>query len=332
MVTDHQNHNGVLRPVTKYLISQALRGRKILSMLYHSSAKLREEQLSGKSSLSLGELVSCYGSYDLAVLYGLYLIYRRAATALNLDRETLNTLLPNLRFEAELGCIIGKAIPTIGIGNGALAGILHHLALAVIAVENPQGVKNYYAQMNQSGQRWNVYKETELFGCSSLQLGAVLLTKVGFNKNVVEQYLGALDPELKLGDKLGNTLEPIKFARLWIEGIANKQEQPLQAMPGKYYPTSDARLWIEQELENLSFDSISWIERSGQDVSPELTPLLFGDEKNAKDVPQQLRDIFTLKEIIKMSEEEFDELVDKIDISIKEGTFEEFFSDKLSGA
>lgn len=317
LIADQQQKDRSLRPVTKFLVSQALRGRKILSMLYYATSLLSPDQISARERVSLGDLISLYQPYDLATLYALYLIHRRTIKAFDIDRAGSHFLTPGLRRESQLGGIVGASIPSIGVGNGLLAGSLHHLAIAMIAASEPSLVGDYYQHLEQSGCRWDFYREAELFGCTSLQIGAALLAKVGFGKANVEAYVGALDPELRLSDSTGNQLS-IRYGRFWVEGLLAGREQPLTVMPGEYYPLLENRQWMEEQAALVKDDSVSWIERDKTDVSEALTPLLFREDHLNKEVPEQLRDIFSLKEITQMEEEEFDDLIDHIDRSLED--------------
>ena len=82
------------------------------------------------------------------------------------------------------------------------------------------------------------------------------------------------------------------------------------------------------EASNTEMGSTAWIERDGNDISVELTPLLFNLDSESKPVPEKLRDIFSLKEISDMDEDEFDALIDEIDKEIAEGTLDEHLSDE----
>lgn len=323
LLSDHFKHQGNLRPVTKYLVSQALRGKKILSMFYYATAKLKAEQLAAKDSVKMGELVALYEPYDVAVIYGTFLIYRRARKVLEYNADQFAALIPDFRRDSQLGGLVGAAIPKIGIGNGVLAGSLHPLALGLMASKSPQEVNEYCITMKGCERKLDLELEMKLFGCTVFQTAAVLLTKVGFNKAVVESYVGGIDPLLRMGQS--EEYDQIRYARLWIEGLIDKKAQPLESMPGDYYPLAAAREAMETQVHR-SNSEISWFEREPEHISEELTPKLFSKESIQKDVPQQLRDIFTLKEITAMPEEEFDTLIDEIDKNIRDGTLEEHLS------
>lgn len=332
LVLDHQRNNGELRPVTKFLVSQALRGKKILSMLYYSAIRLKPDEFKDQTTLSLGELVNSYTPYDVASLYAVYLLYRRTRKHNNMDLAAFRELMPQFQSESQLATLVGAAIPKIGIGNGALVGSMHHLALGIIAVSNRDKVMEYNSYLKAKGMRWDQYRETEIFGCTTVQLGSVLLTKLGFSKAVVELYFRGLDQEPKSTFADADPCDPIRFGRLWLDCILDGRDQPMAKVPGTYYPLSIQRDWLQEELTLINSGIPSWFERDNDDVTPEKTPALFSGDAVNKEVPEKLRDIFTLKEIADMGEEEFDALVDEIDKTIEDGTLDQVLSESDTDA
>ena len=301
-----------LRPVTKFLVGQAFRGQKILAMLYYAARQFKPASLIGRDHITLGELIGVFEPYDLAVLYGTFLIYRRTLKRSGYNYREARAVAPHLHAEAQVGGLVGAAIPRIGIGNALLAGVVQPLGMSMIAVQDPAGVQEYYQHLQALKQRWDLGWEVSRFGCTSLQVGGALLSKVGFGKSVVETYLGALDPQLGLGDTADGGQNAIRYGKLWIEGLIAEQAQPLKSMPGQFYPLVAERNWLNQQLAAINFDQPAWIERDGSSISETLTPMLFREDEINKPVPQQLRDMFTLKEISDMDDDEFDDLVDQI--------------------
>lgn len=322
LVSDHMKHGQVLRPATKYLVGQALRGKKILSMLYHVSSQYKPAAIEDKNYISLGDLIALYQPYDLAVIYSLFLLYRRSLKALDISKEEFKAICPNFEQEVQLGGLVGAAIPRIGIGNGLLSGSVHHLAKLMIAVKHSKAMVEYNFYLNKTGKCWDLQYEVAKFGCTTLQVGSVLLTKLGFNRRFVETYIGALDQDLGLGDLSTGMLYPILYGRIWIDGLLKAQEQPLDSVPGEYYPVVEAATWLRTEAQAIRDGRAAWIEKDANDISETLTPALFSKDQTAKELPQQLQDIFSLKEIASMDENEFDALIDEIDKGLAEGTID----------
>ena len=74
-----------------------------------------------------------------------------------------------------------------------------------------------------------------------------------------------------------------------------------------------------------------WLDRSGADLSAETAPELFATaaEDSEFEVPDELRDVFTVEELTEMEEDDFDDLIDQID---EEQESESKRDDVLSGS
>ena len=101
----------------------------------------------------------------------------------------------------------------------------------------------------------------------------------------------------------------------------------MESVAGNFYPLAQQREWLKKEVSEVLVGSISWFERDQNDVSNEKTPQLFSASAEEQVVPQQMRDMFSLKEIADMGEEEFDALIDEIDKNIERGTLDDALSE-----
>lgn len=326
LLSDHQRNTGELRPATKLLISYAMRGNKMLSMLYHSSLKLCPGMLDGKKSVRLGDLINLYTPYNLAILYMVYLTYRKCRKLYEKDLKRFYQLTHRFAAESQIGGFVGVAIPSIGLGNGTLAGSLHHLSISLFGINENNQVEEYLTYIHEKSIYWDLHQELEMFGCTSLQIGALLLTKMGFNSTAVDLYWRSLDPEMRFHMAANPNQCSILFGRHWIEGILNNRDQPLETVPGEFYPLEALKTWLKSESNLVLQGSKSWFERDGTDISEEKTPQLFFASQKDQEVPPELRNIFTFKELATMKQEEFDELIDQIDKKIQDGTLDKGLS------
>ena len=86
-------------------------------------------------------------------------------------------------------------------------------------------------------------------------------------------------------------------------------------MPGEYYPLADARDLLEAKVDTVLKNSHDkhWMDYTPEDITEEHAPKLYVTDEKDKEVPAQLRDVFSLDEICEMEELEFDDLVDQLD-------------------
>ena len=326
LVNDAFKFNGELRPVTKLMVSQALRGKKILAMLYYAALRLTPKHLEGKAHLSLGDMINGFAPYDLACLYATFLLYRRSRKQLELDMAGFAELLPRFRPNSIICGLVGSAIPAIGVGSAILGGVLNDLALAVIAFSERTKVREYMHYLEGRSLTHEHAKEMEEFGCSVHQVGTVLLSRLGFSSRIAESYLRSANNSIEGEDPDSKRACAMKFSRLWLEALRSNLDQPAIAIPGDYYPLAKHKVELLEQVKQAKEGAVSWFERGEEDISPETTPLLFNAQEQGREVPQELRDIFSMREISDMDEEEFDALIDEIDRNIDKGTLETVLS------
>ena len=309
------NNQPCLRPITKYLVCQTFRGKKLLAMFYKSFEQLYPEKLNDSDRITPGYIFSHYQPLDIAGLFGVYYLYRRALQRCPGKQETIQSVIPEFEFDSQIGASIGAAIPAIGIGTGLLTGSMQHLATLLLYLHNQEAFDRYSTASKNCTDTQPL--EMELFGCTTLQIASVLLSLLGFGVQICEQYMHALEikPTLSTLQKTQNRNgeNPVLFTKMWITCLRNNLEQPFDHMPGAFYPLLEERQKLTKKTQEILNGSKHWIHCTPEDISPELTPKLYNGLPGTSEIPEQLRDIFSLNEICAMEEEEFDTLLDQID-------------------
>lgn len=312
------NNQPSLRPITKYLVCQTFKGKKLLAMFYKSFEQLYPEKLNNTDRITPGFIFSHYQPLDIAGLFGVYYLYRRALQCYSGKPETIRSVIPEFEYDSQIGASIGAAIPAIGIGTGILTGSIQHLATLLLHLQNEKTFELYSTAQNDCDDHQSL--EMEFFGCTTVQIGSVLLSLLGFGVQVCELYMQALEQKsahsITLKSQNENRENPVLFAKMWVTCLRTDLEQPLDQMPGCFYPLSEERKKLIQKTKEVLSGSKHWIHCTPEDISPELTPKLFAKTSETNEVPEQLRDIFSLEEICTMEEEEFDVLLDQIDRNI----------------
>ena len=76
------------------------------------------------------------------------------------------------------------------------------------------------------------------------------------------------------------------------------------------------RQHMDKKILEIKAGSCHWLERGKADVSPDETPQLFEEapQDDEFEVPDELREVFSLDQITGMEEDAFDNLVDQMDM------------------
>lgn len=328
LISDHSKNSQVTRPATKYITGLSMRGSKVLAMLYYASQQFKPGKIDDRKRVSVGDLIGLYQPFDLAVLYGTFLLYRRAIRGLELSRSEFQIFVPGFEAESQIGGLVGAALPRIGVGSGLLAGTVHHIAKLMLAVNQSAEVEKYNKYLAGNKLCWDLTYEFGKFGCTTLQIATLLLIRVGFPRRFAETYIGALDEDTGLGDFTSGILYPLFYGRIWIDGLVKSEKSVLSTMPQDYLPSASAESWMTAEIQDILAGKKSWIARESSDLSPTKTPGLFVQAEGDQPLPKDLQDIFSFHDIISMNDDEFDALIDKIDESVAAGLMKSLGEEK----
>ncbi len=318
LIADSKSKQRVIRPVTKYQLARILRGPNFKSMLYYVSDITSHETVQGASNLSVGGLMDLYPPMDLAALLSCYVSFRLASKST--PKELLNAIRPHLVRESYVGALVGVAIPTLGFSGGLLWGCSRHIAHMLMSSDEPRKYNKWRAMAKETPQSKQSELEIETWGCTSSQVASMVLANMGLGVETAclldraGSHRGAVTTIIE-GD-----LQKFRLAVLWFNCFLNQQQQPNEKLAGEMFPFETDRAKVDAALARFDPGNPSWLERSGTDLSPELTPAMFAaaTQESKFEVPEQLQDVFKLEDLTKMDEWEFDTLVAHIDREIEE--------------
>lgn len=314
LVQDHFKNKGQLKPSTKYQIARLLRGPNFKAMLYYVTKEVHPEYVSGNKSISIGGMIAKYNPLDLAAIIGAFIMSCKINKLVGDEAWALTSKA--LSHQSMIGTQVGVAIPNLGIAPGLLVSCVRPLALQMMMKESPGAYDSYTSTLKESKKLWDIKKETEIWECSSAETGAMLLTAMGFGSETSEAFMSGLTGQLPIADIANPLQQQFRLAVTWFECFVEGREQPKERLAAKFFPRPEDREKALKMIGIAKTGAKSWIERRGKDVSPELTPQLFAAADNGNsefEIPDQMKDVFTLEELTSMEEEDFDTLLDQID-------------------
>ena len=94
-----------------------------------------------------------------------------------------------------------------------------------------------------------------------------------------------------------------------------RQEQPTEKFNTDYFPLEKDSLKARKHVGNALDGTKAWLDRGKEDLTQELAPHFFAKipEDPDLEIPEQLKDVFSVKELTEMNEDDFDALIDQID-------------------
>ena len=316
LINDHFNNQTTLRPVTKFQIARLLRGPSFKAMLYFATRDLRGEYLKDQPSWSVGMMMDLFEPLDLASMLAAFVFYRKSRKLLG--EEGWPLVEKHLSPESQIAAQVGIYVPAIGMGLSLLGCAFGYFASAAILLAHPKEFKNYYRQfLNKSYVNRTAQKEEELFGCSTSQIAVFLLSTFGFGTEISNAMNISYDPACEFDSIRDDLPLRMKAARLWVEALAENRTQPAVKLPAKFFPMSGDKPRMLAQVEKILGGASNWLERGKKDLNRDLAPHLFVPLKVDDQVPDAIKDVFSVEEISKMEEEDFDTLVDQIDAELE---------------
>lgn len=312
LVSDHLQNKAALRPVTKFQVARVFKSDSFKAMLYYSALALCPNEISKKEQVNTGDLMRLYSPMDLAALIGMFVMYRKVRRLV--DEQEWSQFKLDLNKHILVGGSTGVAVPKIGMGTGILAASMPLLSLATLYSADAKAFANYRRTIQKANMQQNPRDEVEIWGCSSYQIATLTLSLLGYGVDVSEALMKGLETGRGY-QKLQHPLHLDFFmARLWLFAFLENLKQPKMTMPGDYYPLEADRAKAQESLNLMKPGFTLWFERGAEDISPEKTPQLFAKAAASEEIPQELQEVFSMEEITAMEENDFDDLIDQIDL------------------
>lgn len=116
----------------------------------------------------------------------------------------------------------------------------------------------------------------QTWGCTDLQIGGVLLQALGFGVTFSNSYVMGLTPTLTGGPR-DPACRAFSACSMWIDALLKTGNDPQVAIDTKFYPLVEPRMRLMETIEVLreSGSVCNWLSKNKEDLSPELTPVLF---------------------------------------------------------
>jgi hypothetical protein len=316
LVTDHMKNNGELRSVTKYQISRLFRGASFKSTIYFASKELRQDYLAANSACSIGDIVNLYGPLDLAAFITCFFLNRQMK---KIGGSTWPLIAPHFARESSVGALVGVAIPKIGHGPGLLIAALRNVSHGLLSIDKPDLYKSYRSKIDADHKIFDEKVETEIWKTTSSQVTSIILTSLGFMSEFGEMIGTAVRSNTPVNKITNEKLRDFRLAHIWQETFLLGQEQPSEKLNTEFFPKEIDRNQAKENIKKARDGGQAWLDRGKSDLNAEQTPHLFAKKKVDPnlEIPEELKDVFSIEELTKMNEDDFDALIDQIDAEQK---------------
>jgi len=270
LLTQHAEGASEASGSTRYQILRLLKSPSLFSPLYFAASAFTATTISSSRRTSESDLLKAFLPDEAASLLALVYLWRRASSIC--DGEELRFIEDTLVDPMNLGFLVGRAIPSIGAGLSVLQAAIPILGLTAFLSHDPQGFKEYRRLVRRQGGGWDCSLEIKRWGCTRIQVGAVLVQSLGFGtkrSNAIANVLGG-QAESGQEEEDGNLEKDVQMAALWCQCLSTTGKAPEIALAAKYYPTHAA---LQDTLSTFSMlrqdrGQSCWIQKRKEDLPP----------------------------------------------------------------
>ncbi len=267
----------IIPPPGQNHVIRLMRNNTVKATYYFMTKQYRPDVLAAQSPLTVEHLFAAYSAIDHAAIIAYCYLFRNLSKKIEKDEwDYVQTPL----YEAlAVGACAGINVPEIGFGFGLLGRGLRYLAFAAFLRENRRAFKEYRQHLKAKDLPFDIEFEERVWQCNNVQVSAIILERMGFNRSIAEQYLAAAE---RHGHTQPDKLYGVRFrlAEAVIDSYMEKGEVP-QAAPGwvgaEVSLSTELRAKLMADLRAVMSEKqrIEWLNKGGSSISPETTPEFF---------------------------------------------------------
>ncbi len=258
-------------------IIRLLKNNTVKATYFFFTKQFRPETLEAKSYVSEKDIFSAYTAIDHAAIISLCYLFKTLSR--KIDKEEWEYVQTPLYEALAIGASVGNKIPEVGLGIGLLSSGIRYLALAPLLRENRRAFKEYRQHLKAKDLAFDNEFEERLWQCTSTQVAAIMLERMGFPRAAGLQYVAASERDESVQpDPIFGT--PIRIADCLTDAYIEGSEIPttLPSWVGKKVDLpAEARGNLLASLNKTLSDKsrIEWLNKGSSSIDPSMTPELF---------------------------------------------------------
>jgi hypothetical protein len=264
-----------LSPDSRFMLVRFLKSRAVQAPYFYSMGFFRSDNLVPMDrAFVVDDFIEGFSAPEHALILGLLFSYRMALRSNNV--EMIEEILPRLQYSANIGWLSGEALKHVGSFSGMLVGLYGWLGVLPFAKHDPEGFKFYLRHLRkEEASRPDVEFEHQRWGCTSTQVGILLLQRLGFGVSRLVPLMRATTTRATLGG-----LEPaekrFRVAEVWVRYLVERRSSPSIPLPPAFYLSeADINFIVEKVTDKTAKRNSEWLQATKDWVSPTSTPQLF---------------------------------------------------------
>ncbi|MBN8549969.1 MAG: hypothetical protein J0M12_11695 [Deltaproteobacteria bacterium] len=263
---------------SEFLVMRLLRSPTFKSIFYFTAMTFRSEEILSLAYVSSYDLIRLYRPRDLAGFIGTIFTYRKVKS-LVADAELPADLIDfeDIKKRIELAAHIGIAVPKLSILNSIHAAGLPLLAQGLLALNDPDGMREYKEHLKSRNLSFDSKYESEHWKTTSLHICARLLQQLGFGPAYASNFIQGM--QAKPYSFADGKVDELRYAciDLWMTSLLETSAAPTVPILGHFYP-------LQKDLHKLLYEvsclkekgsKHNWLDKAKNEISPHATPQLY---------------------------------------------------------
>ncbi len=274
LLSDHQKDPSALSEYGRFFVGRFLKSKTLQAVYYDVCRHFRPEILPPPTEpLREHELLKAFSGEEHAYLLAFIFFHRQAKKYC--DRALFESTTNQMQRGLNIGGMIGKLLPVIGLGTGLLCGGFRYLGFFAFMRHDPDGFLKYtrHLRSKELSSDWSF--EFARWQCNSLQVAIMILQRAGLGADRLSQLMKAIGTRSPILPD-----EPFERAcrtvDIWYQCLAKKRTTPAIPLPPQFYLGPEERQAIFAASSKFETSTIAaWFLRSRGDITPETMPQLF---------------------------------------------------------
>jgi len=273
--SEHAAGSKSVTQASSFNVGRLVKSQSVKAALYFATRTYHAETIQSKPLLTDRDLINLYQPGDLAALFAVLYVYRKAQRVCS--NEEWQFITKTLHDQTDLAAFIGAAIPRIGLSLGLIVGAMLPLGFAFIAKLKEKEYREYRRLLKSKGITADLGEEQQRFGCTAVQVASILVQATGFGI----PYSDALTRGITTFDIYDKALEgdalAVKTLHVWVESMQASGAAPDLRHRGEFYPLKEVLDRLVSQVEKVRGNGslFRWLDKNKDDIAPDKTPQLF---------------------------------------------------------